>query len=324
MDKTVFAFILFLCTYCASPKVQEKEITIEDDTDLFILDENPNQNFFWVSERKGSFLYKKPDSSSPHIQHLKFRTKVYLSDQPEAENSAAWTSVKTGTITGYVKTSLITKKFPEKFHGYKIGPEEELCDSISNSYECYKAIEFVQSARPEVSVKFKRLENEAQFKLTRKKFILKDSAPQKQYRLLNYFPSVRYFLIAVQYYEGSSLLLMNERNGKTFSIPDFPVISPDGKRVVSACYCPPYASGYCKNEVLVYLFTGPANDLKKEFHLNPDDYGVGDPAWISNSEISLGYYVFSTKTSEIPEKSVNLRSVKGRWYLKKPKSSRKA
>lgn len=308
--------------HCASPKVQEKEITIEDDTDLFILDEDPEQNFSWVSERKGSYLYQKPDSSSPTVQHLKFRAKVYHYFEETDKVPSNWTSVKAGNLTGYVKSSLITKKFPEKFHGYKIGPEEELCDNISNSFECYKTIEYVQSEKPNIFGKFKRLENQAQIRLSQKKITLKDNPPEKQYRLLKYFPSVRYFLIAVQYYEGSSLMLINERNGKMFSIPDYPVISPDSKRIVSACYCPPYALGYCKNEVIVFQFSPYSNDLKKEFHLNPDGYGIGDPSWLSNSEISLGYYLSNIKTSEMPDKAVNLRSVKGRWYLKKPKASK--
>lgn len=118
-------------------------------------------------------------------------------------------------------------------------------------------------------------------------------------------------------------MLLNERSGKIYNIPDYPVISPDGKRIISACYCPPFALGYCKNEILVFQFAGHSNELKKEFHLTPDDYGAGDTVWISNSEISLGYYFFRSKTSEIPEKAVNLRSVKGKWYLKKPKTPKK-
>jgi len=322
MSRAAFFFVFFLSIHCASPKVQEREITIEDDTDLFVLDENPEQNFFWVSERKGSILYKKPDSTAPAIQNLKFRTKVYPNDHSDTEISASWISVKVGNLMGYVKTSFLSKKFPEKFHGYKIGPEEELCDNISNSFECYKAIEYIQSARPEVSGKFKRLEDQAQIRLYGKKMLLKDSSPEKQYRFLKYFPSVRYFLIAVQYYEGSSLLLLNERNGKTFTIPDFPAISPDNKRIVSASSCHPALQGYCKNEILIFQFIKQSNDLKKEFYLNPEEYGIGDPFWTSNSEISLGYYPFSTKESQSPEKSVILRLVKGRWYLKKPKVSK--
>ncbi|HMZ61815.1 MAG TPA: hypothetical protein PL048_23785, partial [Leptospiraceae bacterium] len=275
MDKTVSLFIIFLFLYCASPKVQEKEITIEDDTDLFLLDENPDQKFFWVSERKGTFLHKKAESSSQSLLHLPFRAKVYINDQPEMEHSSSWTPVNAGSQSGYVKTANITKKFPEKFHGYKIGPEEELCDNISNSFECYKTIEYIQSAKPETVKKFKRLENEAQFRLNRKRFHLKDGPPEKQYRLLKYFPEARYFLIAVQFYEGSSLMLLNERSGKIYNIPDYPVISPDGKRIISACYCPPFALGYCKNEILVFQFAGHSNELKKEFHLTPDDYGAG-------------------------------------------------
>jgi hypothetical protein len=82
-----------------------------------------------------------------------------------------------------------------------------------------------------------------------------------------------YHLVERTYYEGRDYLLINSSTGHRTALPDMPVISPGGRRILVASM--DYEAGYQPNLLQVWRVT--RDSLVREWELETGEYG---PAWL--------------------------------------------
>jgi hypothetical protein len=98
-----------------------------------------------------------------------------------------------------------------------------------------------------------------------------------------------YHLVKRTYYEGRDYLLINSSTGHRTALPDTPVISPGGRRVLVASM--DYEAGYEPNLLQVWRVT--RDSLVREWELETGEYppargwGASDPVWRSDAAVEL-------------------------------------
>lgn len=155
-------------------------------------------------------------------------------------------------------------------------------ESIRNSYECYRYRELQLSKR--YGQYFYRKGKALNVRLTNGQVRSFTDVPEdashdvgtvKAYALIQNFPTVNYWLVAVQFYEGSSYLLLNGKNGTVTTIEGEALLSPDRRRFVVSNF--DIEAGYSPNVLSIYRLTG-AHPVQ-EFLVKPTEWGATDVAW---------------------------------------------
>jgi len=172
--------------------------------------------------------------------------------------------------------------------------EDVLCRDLNNSYKCAQVIE--QHALGKGHQGVRRRAAELLIPLVRGDTLslhdsLSDNPRGVWYAYREYMPSINYHLIALQYYEGGTYLLVNGRTGKTTFSNGLPVVSPDARRL---------AAGNVDLEAefsptTLQIWRVELDSLALEFEYNfltkaqvaDSTWGPGQVVWLSPNEIRL-------------------------------------
>jgi len=197
---------------------------------------------------------------------------------------------------------------------------EELCKNIDNSYKCAQAIERFQLKHYPKYVT--RKGNRLELTLKNGKIKIIENSPEtdyddvegKHYSFREYIQSVGYFLIHVQYWEGSKFLMVHDKTGKEFLIPEVPELSPDKDRLVSVS-----GGTYQFNGIQIWKFTSGGLVLEWTYeHKEYDRFTFN--AWADNKTIKL------YKFTEVKNQFVNIPQIlklePAGWQLVNEESSK--
>lgn len=190
-----------------------------------------------------------------------------------------------------------------------------LCNNANsnNSYECFQIIEKSQLAKHS---SITRRGDQLVFPLKNgHNYILKNINPGesdgKSYTFRTYLKSIGYYLFEISYYEGHDFLLINGSSGKKFVIDNFPVISPDGKRFITASV--DLEAHYNSNRIQIYKLT--LVDPSLEWSFEPKEaWGAANPKWINNEKIQLDKATSDENGYQYSPMTLLYRN--GTWVLK--------
>ena len=168
---------------------------------------------------------------------------------------------------------------------------DDLCDGITNYYECLKVIEEHQIRK--YSDYVNRNDKSLILKLTDGKnleLIDKNDEPNttELFTFRRYFDNLKLFEIVVHGYEGSEFLLVNGLNGNQYSIWGEIKFCPDSTRFISWINS---IDGPGNNGFQIFKKTN--DDFTKEFELNPNQWGPENPIWIDNKTIEFEQYGYN-------------------------------
>lgn len=218
----------------------------------------------------------------------------------------------------YIKATEKENHVPDV--NYAIGLSDELpalCQGIFNSRECAAKVEAYQLKKGIEGV----ARNEKEliiYLLSGEKVTFTDSKDDdpngKWYHYQDYFPTIQYHLIHVQYYEGRGYIFLNATSGKYKEIQEIPLISPDGKRgaIISIC------EAYCDTGIVIIRMTD--KDIFEEFSLTPkeDNWVDGNLQWIDSDNLKCtikGFYYNEEKKYIEVEKNFFLRYGDNDWKV---------
>jgi hypothetical protein len=88
-------------------------------------------------------------------------------------------------------------------------------------------------------------------------------------------------LVVVQFYEGSSMLLVARATGAATPLDALPVPSPDSERIVTTSW--DTEAGYVANRIQILRRSGDAFAL--EWQLEPESWGPDEPRWLDDSTV---------------------------------------
>ncbi|RPI05219.1 MAG: hypothetical protein EHM64_07265 [Ignavibacteriae bacterium] len=132
------------------------------------------------------------------------------------------------------------------------------------------------------------------------------------YSYKNKLPGLPFFVFAVQYYEGSQVLLINGANGNEYFINNEPRLSPDNKFLVTASL--DLEAHYNPNELNVWQIE--SDTLKLVFSIKPSDWGPSDPMWVSNRSLNFNKNIFN-RNGESTLKEMHIIELKdSSWEIK--------
>jgi hypothetical protein len=170
-----------------------------------------------------------------------------------------------------------------------------ICRGIDNSLECAQAVERVRLGVPNAMAR--RDGERLLIRLTGGETLALTNAPDSadvagaSYSYVGHLQPIAHHLIEVQYYEGRSFLLINQRTGRRTVIAGQPSISPDSLRIVTTSV--DLEAGYDPTEIAVWRVDG--DSLVLEWRLDPrtvvahpdSAWGPTDAAWITATEIRV-------------------------------------
>lgn len=152
-----------------------------------------------------------------------------------------------------------------------------VCDTLSNSFECARAIEERQLPRAAgVSRRVDTLRLALAGGDTARFVDEGEEADVTRYSYQDRWPDPGYFLLHVQYYEGSAYLLIDDSTGGRTRLPDWPLLSPDRRRL--AVLSLDLEAGYVPNTLQVWALEEGRPEL--EWGTEPDRWGPVDGEWI--------------------------------------------
>lgn len=130
------------------------------------------------------------------------------------------------------------------------------------------------------------------------------------YFLKAYYPEQGYFLLDVFRYEGGMYWLVREKDGKEQEVRGEPVMSPDGKLFVSACF-----NDINCNALEIFRFT--EQGIWREFAHAPQDASVYKVLrWERADKVALERITYQErKELRVP---VTLVFQSGHWVLQEP------
>jgi len=167
--------------------------------------------------------------------------------------------------------------------------EENICRAIYNSYECARKIEqrwLTHSALPVERDSLRLVVQIANGPPIVFRDTLLDQPDVVLYSYRQYYPSVQYHLIEVQYYEGGIYILLDGVSGDTTLSHGIPVLSPDTTRFVAASQ--DLVAGYFPTGIQIWRIARRRIEL--EFTSLSDrrqlpSWGPAEPFWLDASRI---------------------------------------
>jgi hypothetical protein len=116
------------------------------------------------------------------------------------------------------------------------------------------------------------------------------------YTFVDYLKDAGFYVVFIRYYEGYEYLMVSDKTGKQFLIPELPKISPDRKRLVAVSADD---SGYNENGVFIWRFEG--DEIVSELTYKPsappvNEYALyGFKEWKDNKTVFLIKFARSGK-----------------------------
>lgn len=153
----------------------------------------------------------------------------------------------------------------------------ELCDTLRNSFECARAIEARQLPRLD---RVRRVGDTLSLSLSggdTVRLVDRSDSPAEveSFSYQGHWSGEGYFLVHIQYYEGSSFLLVDDDTGHRTSLADAPLRSPDGRRF--AVLSLDLEAGYVPNTLQVWELGDGVPVL--EWALEPEEWGPTEGRW---------------------------------------------
>ena len=134
-----------------------------------------------------------------------------------------------------------------------------------------------------------------------------DTDGLQEYIFEHYLDQIDYYLLTVVYWEGSSKLLVNRKNGFTKEIIGMPYISEDNKKIIAINS--DLDAGYNFNGIELYTIF--ADSLQTEFR-KETKWGPIDVKWIHDNEFLLKREHFHNDGKNIDYKRVKIEKVTSR------------
>jgi hypothetical protein len=134
---------------------------------------------------------------------------------------------------------------------------------------------------------------------------------RKVYWFLTYFQQIKYFLVQVRGWEGTSYLIINASTGDIHSLLGIPIISKDLKRFAVASI--DLEAGYIPNRIAIYQFFD--NSIKKEWSKDYTASGPSDVKWINNTVITFFENFSKNGGQTIDKKLVTIKLLNGEWEI---------
>jgi hypothetical protein len=302
---TTFFFLIFLYTSCSF--FREETAT----TDEPLQAENIESDIRWVDILDGAEMFEDPYEDSRVLSRLHFRSKLKVS--PTTKTSEGWEFVEYKSKKGWINMEDLSLEPPGSTNGFVPDYLEDICEGIQNSLECFKAVETKvlldgAPASRDGDVLSVIIQKD-------KKIEFKDKPTQgdnsEYYNYIDFQSEPQIHIIQYSKYEGGHLLGVHSPSGQIIKLLDYPEISPDGKKLAAAFFCPD--SNYCENGLQIYKIS--SKGLKEEFTLKSSKWTGSDPIWLDDSHISLFFY--ENGYIEEPTKKGILKHKNGKWILTK-------
>jgi hypothetical protein len=134
---------------------------------------------------------------------------------------------------------------------------------------------------------------------------------RKVYWFLTYFQQIKYFLIQVRGWEGTSYLIINASTGDIHSLLGIPIFSEDLKRFAVASI--DLEAGYIPNRIAIYQFFD--NSIKREWYKDYTASGPSGIKWINNTVITFFDNYSRNGGQTIDKKLVTIRLLNGEWEI---------
>jgi hypothetical protein len=148
-----------------------------------------------------------------------------------------------------------------------------------------------------------------------------EDATEPDGRLFRYLGTLarpRYHVLWVQYYEGSSILLINAASGKRAFVDGVPIPSPDASYL--AVGSADLDAGYNPNRLSLWLVRDDA--LEKVWSIEPTDWSPGPIRWVGRTTLQVLRTRVDPQTGEdITLDTVTVELEAGVWRLVESKQA---
>ena len=134
---------------------------------------------------------------------------------------------------------------------------------------------------------------------------------RKVYWFLTYFQQIKYFLVLVRGWEGTSYVIIYASTGDIHSLLGISIISKDLKRFALASL--DLDAGYIPNRISIYQFFD--NNIKKEWSKDLSASGPSDVKWINNAIITFFKNFSNNGGQTIDKKLVTIKLLNGEWEI---------
>lgn len=278
--------ILFLSLTCSIPQrkvnVKKNELNLE--------------KVLWVNATSGLNLRNLPNQQGEKIALLPYRTFVNILETEKRMVTIEgirgnWVKIKTEDgLIGWVFNGFLSKTLPREIGYWGIPNHLTIhCKGIGNSNNCYDTIELKIFEKIKYTNSVKRNKNILTLSFENGQQInLKNNSEEITYILIDYIESINYFVLALQYFEGSDFRIISKQTGAYINLAKYPAISQDGNTIVDASYCS--SPGYCSTSFVIYKIekNGIIDAvLKKDEQMGQYD----DVLWFDNSSFFVNKYI---------------------------------
>ena len=134
---------------------------------------------------------------------------------------------------------------------------------------------------------------------------------RKVYWFLTYFQQIKYFLVQVRGWEGTSYLMINASTGDIHSLLGIPIISKDLKRFVVASL--DLEAGYIPNRIAIFQLSD--NEITKRWSKDYTASGPSDAKWINNTVITFFENSSNDGGQTINKKHATIKLLNGEWKI---------
>jgi hypothetical protein len=204
----------------------------------------------------------------------------------------------------------------------RTGPDS-LCIATGNSYECAQLIERHQLSKPQIAQLVTRSAGALRLRLLDGGTLVMEDREEadlqqgtepdtpRRFSLRDYLEGPAYYVLHRQLHEGADYLLVHAGSGAQFTVPERPVISPDGLRVVTASAG---LSGMSSGNA-VQVWRLDAAGIVLEYELSPGDWEPSEPGWLDDSTIQLRQQAPLMGDGRAFSRSIRLVRRQGEWRL---------
>ncbi|HOU84570.1 MAG TPA: SH3 domain-containing protein [Spirochaetota bacterium] len=262
----------------------------------------------WIGCVKASMLYvrKSPSQNADIVDKVSKGHRIDVTGITDKNQiidniNSTWYEVQTmNGVSGYAFGAYIDKPTIVKDYTVTLTTVLKSPDSIGNSYE--RAIYLEKKILLEIGDKVERKEQVLKIRCSEKEIVFEDKKintdSSVRYSLVHYYNNQKLFLIHVQYYEGSSYCLVDEKTGSKYVLWNEPIFSPDVKSFF--CSSVDLVAQYTKNGIQVWTRGETGFDKVFEQELK---WGAVSLAWKNDNEISMqrldlngsDYYIFNVE-----------------------------
>lgn len=161
----------------------------------------------------------------------------------------------------------------------------EVCDTLTNSTDCARAIEEHRLAETERVTRRGDTLGLALAAGDTARYVDRtgDAADVIYYSYQDYWRDPGWYVVQVQYYEGSEYLLVDDRTGAETRIPNWPLRSPDGRRF--AVLSLDLLAGYGPNTLQIWSVDEGEPTL--EWETEPRQWGPTAGRWAGAETLEL-------------------------------------